>query len=270
MFGGLAAEIAAQFKTEPRDIVKGTGCVDDERLPQWQVELADNFAAVSKSLIGAQTLEESFTAIVELALTTVAGAEHAGITLFNRGQFTTRAASSDVPLRVDAIQYELGSGPCVDAVLDDVVYRSGDLRTDTRWPEFGYRAATEVGVNSMLAFRLFLEDDDTLAGLNFYSTATDAFDGNARMTGSIFATHAAIAMAAASRHEHVTHLEQALEHSREIGIAVGILMTRRLLTSDQAFDLLRIASQHTHRKLRDIAADVAQTGTLDLPAIGEP
>ncbi|HEY5335251.1 MAG TPA: ANTAR domain-containing protein, partial [Mycobacteriales bacterium] len=203
---------------------------------------------------------------VGAALAAAGIAEHAGITLLNRGKFTTRAASSDLPPRVDAIQYELGSGPCVDAVLDDAVYRSGDLRTDTRWPQFGYRAATEVGVNSMLAFRLFLEDDDTLAGLNFYSTVPDAFDGNARMTGSVFATHAAIAMAAASRHEHLTHLEQALEHSREIGIAVGILMTRRLLTSDQAFDLLRMASQHTHRKLRDIAADVGHTGTLDLPA----
>ena len=62
-------------------------------------------------------------------------------------------------------------------------------------------------------------------------------------------------------------MERALESSREIGTAIGILMARELCTADQAFDLLRVASQHTHRKLRDIAAHVKETGALpDLPA----
>ncbi len=33
-----------------------------------------------------------------------------------------------------------------------------------------------------------------------------------------------------------------------------------------SYDLLRGGSQHTHRKLRDVAADVTETGTLDVPA----
>jgi AmiR/NasT family two-component response regulator len=53
-----------------------------------------------------------------------------------------------------------------------------------------------------------------------------------------------------------------LKTSREIGIAMGILMNASKLTRDQAFDLLRIASQHTHRKLSEIAADIAETGQL--------
>jgi hypothetical protein len=42
-------------------------------------------------------------------------------------------------------------------------------------------------------------------------------------------------------------------------------MTRYGLTRDQAFDLLRIASQHRNRKLSDIATEVAETGALELP-----
>ncbi|MDT4915523.1 MAG: hypothetical protein QOH89_223 [Pseudonocardiales bacterium] len=34
------------------------------------------------------------------------------------------------------------------------------------------------------------------------------------------------------------------------------------VTRDQAFDLLRMASQHTHRKVADIAAHVTETGAL--------
>ena|SRR5690348_923270 len=50
--------------------------------------------------------------------------------------------------------------------------------------------------------------------------------------------------------------------SREIGMAMGVLMSRGRLSQDEAFDLLRRASQHLHRKLRDVAADVVETGEL--------
>jgi hypothetical protein len=46
-------------------------------------------------------------------------------------------------------------------------------------------------------------------------------------------------------------------------------MTQHKFTREQAFDLLRIASQHTHRKLAAIAVEVADTGTLTLPEIGK-
>ena len=42
-------------------------------------------------------------------------------------------------------------------------------------------------------------------------------------------------------------------------------MTRHHLTRDQACDLLRITSQHTHRKLADTATEVGDTDTLALP-----
>jgi hypothetical protein len=39
-------------------------------------------------------------------------------------------------------------------------------------------------------------------------------------------------------------------------------MALHKVTREQAFDLLRVASQRLHRKLADIARDVAETGTL--------
>jgi AmiR/NasT family two-component response regulator len=47
-------------------------------------------------------------------------------------------------------------------------------------------------------------------------------------------------------------------------MAMGILMARHQVTDDQAFDLLRIASQNSNRKLADIARDVCDTGALDV------
>lgn len=63
------------------------------------------------------------------------------------------------------------------------------------------------------------------------------------------------------------NLEEALTTNREIGQAIGILMATHHVTAEQAFEQLRTASQHTHRKLREIAADVAETGALPLAAV---
>jgi AmiR/NasT family two-component response regulator len=62
--------------------------------------------------------------------------------------------------------------------------------------------------------------------------------------------------------DKAANLERALSSNRQIGAAMGILMARLKLTDEQAFDLLRKASQNRHRKLRDIAEEVMMTGEL--------
>jgi signal transduction histidine kinase/DNA-binding response OmpR family regulator len=59
-------------------------------------------------------------------------------------------------------------------------------------------------------------------------------------------------------------LRAGLDSSRTIGTAIGILMTTHQLSAAAAFQLLVAASQHTNRKLRDIAHDVTAAGELPL------
>jgi hypothetical protein len=65
--------------------------------------------------------------------------------------------------------------------------------------------------------------------------------------------------------EHAAHLEQALRSSRTIGAAIGIMMASRAVGEEEAFDLLRQASQHSNRKLRDIAADLVDATEPEAP-----
>ena len=58
------------------------------------------------------------------------------------------------------------------------------------------------------------------------------------------------------------NLEQALEHSRDIGVAMGILMASEHVTRDCAWDMLRTVSQNQNRKLYLVAAEVVETGEL--------
>ncbi len=78
--------------------------------------------------------------------------------------------------------------------------------------------------------------------------------------------HERLAVQARASAERAANLEIALQTNREIAQALGILMATYKLTHQHAFDLLRDVSQHTHRKLRDVAAEVSQTGTLDIQA----
>lgn len=67
---------------------------------------------------------------------------------------------------------------------------------------------------------------------------------------------------AAAAQAKIANLEIALQSSRVIGMAVGIVMERCKLTPDEAFDLLVSVSQHEHRKLREIADDLVLTGAI--------
>jgi uncharacterized coiled-coil protein SlyX len=62
--------------------------------------------------------------------------------------------------------------------------------------------------------------------------------------------------------ERIANLEVALVSARQIGAAMGILMASHQLTVEQAFDQLRLASQRSHRKLREVADEVLLTGAL--------
>ena len=67
--------------------------------------------------------------------------------------------------------------------------------------------------------------------------------------------------AAAAKAEH---LQRALEHSRDIGAAVGILMAHQKTHQAEAFELLRRTSQDQNRKLYDVALEVVSTGELPI------
>ena len=118
----------------------------------------------------------------------------------------------------------------------------------------------------MMSHRLFLEGQDAIGALNLYSRKPAAFAKLDMEVLNDLATHCAIALTRVAEREQNHHLRTALESNRDIGTAMGILMGTKLLSKQQAFDALRIASQHSHRKLRDVALEVIDTGQL--PDIG--
>lgn len=231
---------------------------------EWSLtQLAEALAGIESQIGTVATRDDAFRVLTRLAVERVPGAEFSGVTFGRPGSFTSIAPTSDLVARADQIQYDLESGPCVDAILEDARITVDDLRSDSRWPTFGEKAAGETGILSMLAVRMFLEQDgDTIAALNMYSRTEAAFGAEDEAIGVLLATAGALAVSGAAARERVANLERALETNRDIGTAIGVLMSQYRVTRDQAFDLLRMASQAIHRKIADVSRDVIETGTL--------
>ena len=203
-------------------------------------------------------VEATLQAITATAVRVVPHAEECGISyVIGRSKVEPRASTSDLPREVDALQERIKQGPCLDAVWEQEVVRVDDVAADDRWPEFA-RQASELGVGSMMCFRLFVEGDQ-LGGLNMYAGRPGAFDEESQDVGQMFAAHAAVAVAGA---EHEQNLRTAVSSRDVIGQAKGILMERHKLTADQAFAVLARVSQELNRKLADVAREVTDTGTV--------
>jgi AmiR/NasT family two-component response regulator len=62
--------------------------------------------------------------------------------------------------------------------------------------------------------------------------------------------------------DKVTQLENALESSRQIGAAIGVLMALSKVSYEEAFAMLRESSQKHNVKLRLVATDVLEQGCV--------
>ena len=216
------------------------------------VRVAELFGEIARTLAG-DDQDRALHKVVRLAVDHLDGAEHAGISLVEHRQISSGPNTGDIPALVDQIQNDTGEGPCIDAITEHEMFRTGDLAAESRWPHFAHAAHAATGVRSILSLRLYIEGD-TMGALNLYSTNRDAFDDETDVAlAAVFASHAAVAVSSARREDD---LERKADSRDVIGQAKGILMTQSHLDDDAAFDLLRQASQRLNVKVVAVAREI--------------
>ena len=62
-------------------------------------------------------------------------------------------------LRADQLQYELGEGPCLDAVWEQDTFRIDDLTVEPRYGDWSRRVVAETGIRSSLSLQLFTDPE---------------------------------------------------------------------------------------------------------------
>ncbi len=218
-------------------------------------DVAAALAEAAKTIDHPTSVEETLDAIVHAARDTIPGLEHVGISILHRnGRIETKAGTDQLVWELDDLQYDINQGPCVDAVRSDPIMYLADARHDNRWPDY-LPKAVEKGLRSQLALRLFNEDE-TLGGINMYSTTGCGLPPEAIQLAELFAAHASIALGR-KRFEH--QLTEAVASRQVIGTAVGILMERYKITEDRAFQFLVRTSRTSNHKVRLIAQELVDS-----------
>jgi len=226
------------------------------------LDAARLFVNVAQDLMTQPDLETTRERIVSMAVK-LTGATSATLLIVTPSAEVRIAVSTDPVVTAPLVQIatQTGQGPVLQALGAPDGVTAVSLRQERRWPEYAQRVVAETAVRSEAAYPLQMAGQD-FGVLSLHSSEDGYFTDDIRAAAEIYAAHALMALLHAKERTKALNLEIGLASNREIGMAIGVLMTRYRVPDQHAFDLLRTASQHHHRKLRDVAAEVVLTGQL--------
>lgn len=229
------------------------------------IEPLRQFSRLSGIVHEAKTVDETVEAVADFALQCL-GCSAAAILLGRKpSQLQLAVATDDTIGRLAAS--ETTTGPHRDALRSETALIIDDLARETRWPDWKPAADHDLTLRSFIVLRLKVAGAS--AGLLFAGHPhPNAFGDDEEAIAHIVSRHASIAVAGA---RHQASLAEAVDARKLVGQAMGILMERYGLDSDQAFAVLRRHSQDTNTKLRTIALELITTRNLPgLPPFRTP
>ena len=234
---------------------------------------AQALRALSNFLVAKTSMGDTLLNVSQITVDALPAAEMAGISLLGEdGRPTTGVFTDEEAPDIDAAQYESGRGPCLDSWRQGKVIRLDEVqRAADAYPEFA-KVAQAHGVLSTLSLPL-RAGDERLGALNLYARTAAGFTSDDEALGTDLAAAAAIVLANASAFwaasELSDQLGQAMRSRAVIEQAKGVLMARSpKMTADEAFDVLRKASQRENLKVRDIAQRVVDRKPSDASSSG--
>lgn len=236
----------------------GEPAVEDDRRPMGaDPATSEVFGSLARIVYASNDYTEVYEAIVDSAPDLVTGCDHASLMLRRRGRFVTVAASDETAGRIDGYERELGEGPCIDAIADASVFHDSDLNDGSPWPRLTQRVLAETPVRGMAGFRLRAGEEVTGA-LNLFSDTAGALTQQSVHQGIVLASFVTVALMASEQRDMAESLRAGLQSNREIGKAMGLMMAFHKITDDEAFAMLRSASQDMNIKVSEVARRVVE------------
>jgi hypothetical protein len=215
--------------------------------------------ALSGAVLAGDVLDDLVQRTLELAVLTVGGAHSASVTVVHHERYQTSNATGTPAMALDGDQYADEGGPCLEAILTGDQVHITIVGSAAKWPRFAATAAA-AGVGAVVATPLFDTASSRIGALNIYLDDPVILDEREHRIVNALAAETEILVRSAldllGAQELQEHLRTAIASREAIGEAKGILMAEQRCTADQAFELLRRASQRQNRKLKDIAEDL--------------
>lgn len=241
-----------------------------ERLDDEVVEvLDDRAAAVVEALTtdlggvleSMEQLSDYLDRVVHAVRGNIDGCDEVGVTVLSSSRPHTAAYTTVQTLEIDATQYSLDEGPCLDAARHRRENHVPDLVVDDgRWPLFS-QACREEGMRSLLALPL-ISGEECVGAINLYAWAPHAFDTFDAALVRLAASRCADAIVAVTALDGARRLagqlEQAMASRAVIEQAKGVIMAMRGVAEHEAFEVIRKSSQDRNVKVRVLAEQIVR------------
>jgi GAF domain-containing protein len=235
---------------------------------------AEAMEVLSRFLVADTSLEDTLTRVAELTVGAIPAAAFVGIALLDDAERVTTAIFTDEQApQIDQAQYDERRGPCLDAWREQRIVRIDDVAVEgpAAYPAFS-QACLDHGIHSTLSLPL-VASDQGVGALNLYAEDATAFSPADQEVGCQLATAASVVLANAAAYWGAYDLSQQMDEAMQsravIEQAKGMLMARSSgLSADDAFELLRRASQREDVRVRDIAQRIVERRPLASPPEG--
>ncbi|MFF0945307.1 GAF and ANTAR domain-containing protein [Kocuria sp. CPCC 205300] len=225
------------------------------------MELTAVFARIQNMLLSQEHATAAVHQLAQVAQDLIPSAAGAGVSLIDaHGSRTSTGATDHLVEAADALQYELGEGPCLSVWATETLQRVNDTTDDDRWPQWS-AAVARSGIRSMLSVPLVFQDR-CLGAMKVYATVGDAFTDHEEQQLGLLAAAAATLLGAAQTRAAPQRLSAALQAGladrQTIDRAIGMLMEQRATDPDDAHAVLITASLAQGRPMVEIARQILQ------------
>ena len=180
--------------------------------------LEEQLHELSGLLLTDETLEMMLGHVAHIAVRAIPACDAAGVTLYERDQMVTAAASGPLVPRVDQHQYSTDEGPCLESLRTGEVMRSPSLAAESRWPKFRVPTLDE-GVVSCLSLPLVVGNHGTAGVLNLYSQ-NRPFEAADEDIGRRFVAPASVAVANARAYAQAHRVIEPLPVGLQSGVGL--------------------------------------------------
>ena len=226
-----------------------------EAAPGQAAGLAWALDQMTGLVLSRETVETALELVTSLAATATAGSLGAAVTVVDERGARSRAASGPVAEQADALQYELGEGPCLTARRTRTVVRIDDTTTDGRWPRWN-EAAGRLGVRSVLSAPLTAAGE-SIGAMKVYCERPANYGPHDEHVMRLLAAQAAILLVNSQSLQDARRLSRqltdALAARDVVAQATGVLLARGAAGRQDAFATLASTARRSGRSVEDVA-----------------
>jgi hypothetical protein len=211
-------------------------------------------------MAGREPFDATLLRVVQLVQQFVAHVQDASVSMIDHGSARTVVFTGALAIELDEAQYELRSGPCLDAARSGRTIVVLNSRPGSPYPDFSALArkreilqTVSIGLSAL---------GTVSAGLNMYLTQDQPFDDDAMSRAGTLAGYARAAVAqltAGDTTAGVTDLADVIASRAAVDRAALLLAERNGYTRDQAIAHLLSRSRSERRPLADVAQSLGSS-----------